>query len=166
MRVFAVVFVVLILAAGCGPKAPPAAPAGTSPTALQYQDLEGKPRSLDELKGRVVLLDFWATWCGPCLESLPLYETWQKELGPSGLTIVAVSVDKEKEPVIGFLAKNAPSLTAFHDPQFKVVSAVKVPKMPTAFLIARDGSVVMRHEGFTKKSAVELEAKIREQLAK
>lgn len=131
---------------------------------LELVDVEGRPHRLSELRGQVVLLDFWATWCAPCLESLPLYETWQKDLGDKGLVVVAVSVDEEDAPVAEFAKRYAPSVKVLRDAEGVAASRLGLPKMPTAFVIDRDGAVVERRAGFDQEEAAALRASIERRL--
>lgn len=131
------------------------------PADLSFVDLAGKPHTLAELSGKVVLLDFWATWCAPCKKSLPVYAAWQRELGPKGLVVVAVSVDDTTKPVPRFVSATCPDVTVWWDSGHAVAERLALRTMPTAFLIGRDGAVVLKHEGFeahdeaTLRSAVE-----------
>jgi thiol-disulfide isomerase/thioredoxin len=94
------------------------------------------------------MVDFWATWCAPCKASFPAYSAMQKELADRGLTIVAVSVDKQREPYAEFVKKFAPDFATVRDGGQKLVSAMKVPGMPTCYLIDRKGVLRVIHSGF------------------
>jgi thiol-disulfide isomerase/thioredoxin len=107
--------------------------------------LEG---SLPERAGKVVLVDFWATWCGPCKASFPAYTTLQRELAERGFTIIAVSVDKQKGQYDEFVKKFAPAFPTVRDAAQKMAAAVKVPGMPTSYLIDRQGVLRSVHTGF------------------
>ena len=97
-----------------------------------YQ-LEGKlPQAL---KGQVILLDFWASWCAPCKTSFPAMEELQKKYAPEGLTIIAVSVDEKPENMQRFLKSLKVSFTIVRDAQHKLVAAADIKAMPTSFLI-------------------------------
>jgi len=108
--------------------------------------LEGKlPESL---KGQVILLDFWASWCGPCKTSFPVMEELNKKYASQGLTIVAVSVDEKQENMQRFLKSTKVSFTVVRDAQHKLVAAADIKAMPTSFLIDRAGKIRMIHVGF------------------
>src|SRR5258706_4866050 len=92
--------------------------------------LEGKLP--EELTGRVILLDFWASWCGPCKSSFPVMEELKTKYADRGLTIVAVSVDKKQENVERFLKTVKVSFTVVRDAQQKLVAAANVRAMPTS----------------------------------
>ncbi|MCA9516860.1 MAG: TlpA family protein disulfide reductase [Myxococcales bacterium] len=128
-------------------------------------DVDGNPHSLAEFRGKVVLLDFWATWCAPCLESLPLYDTWQQDLGDQGLVVVAVSVDEEDAPVASFAAKYAPHVTVLRDAKGDAASRFGLPKMPTAFVLDRSGRIVEAHPGFSEEEAQTLRKSLVQRLA-
>jgi thiol-disulfide isomerase/thioredoxin len=113
--------------------------------ALASFGLEGQ---LPDQTGKVVLVDFWATWCAPCRASFPAYSSIQRELADRGLVINAVSVDKGKGPYDEFLKKFAPAFVTVRDGGQRMVSEVKVPSMPTSYLIDRHGNLRAIHSGF------------------
>jgi len=151
--------------AGCATtkgKTPPP-PTERLPT-IVAPDLDGRARGLDEFIGRVVLLDFWATWCDPCLESLPVYAELQAELGERGLTVIAVNVDEADEPVAEFAERFAPGVLVLLDPEATLPPRLGVKVMPTAWLLDREGLVQDRREGFHRDEEEALRAKIVELL--
>jgi thiol-disulfide isomerase/thioredoxin len=107
--------------------------------------LEGQ---LPEMKGQVVLVDFWASWCAPCRASFPAYSAMQRELGPQGFTLLAVSVDKTAAPYADFLKKFAPGFATARDGTQKLAAELHVPGMPTSYLIDRRGILRAVHVGF------------------
>ena len=113
--------------------------------------------------GRVVLVDFWATWCGPCKASFPAYTQLQRELGERGFTIVAVSVDKQKGAYDEFVKKFAPAFPTLRDAGQKMVGEVKVPAMPTSYLLDRHGILRSVHSGFHGDGTVK---ELREEIIK
>ena len=120
--------------------------------------------ALDALKGKTVLVDFWASWCGPCRQSFPWMNDLQKRYGGKGLAIVAVNLDKDREFADEFLAEVPASFTVAFDPSGKTAERYKVKAMPSTFLISPDGKVLARHAGFDTKHAPEFEAQIAEAL--
>jgi thiol-disulfide isomerase/thioredoxin len=98
--------------------------------------------------GKVVLVDFWASWCAPCKASFPAMAKIHGDYAPKGLQIVAVSIDEKPAAATGFWKKLAPPFTAVHDRELKLVKQVVVPTMPTSYLVDRAGKVRFVHEGF------------------
>lgn len=134
---------------------------GQALPAIDLPDLKSSERvSINENGGRVVLLDFWATWCKPCMKSLPVYESWQKELGARGFAVLAVSVDEADAPVARFAARLAPSVQVLLDPEGLAPSALALGGLPVAFLVGRDGIVRSHHVGFHTADEAALKAEI------
>lgn len=106
--------------------------------------------SLRALKGKVVYLDFWASWCAPCRESFPWMSRMQSELGRDGLVVVAVDVDREHADAERFIRELSPQFRVVFDPEGVLPQRFGVRGMPTSFLIDRNGRVVRRHEGFRR----------------
>jgi len=104
--------------------------------------------------GRVVLVDFWATWCAPCRASFPAYSALQRELGDRGLVIIGVSVDQDETHYARFVDKFAPGFATVRDAEQKLVAAVHPPAMPTCYLIDRHGVVQVIHSGFHGASTI------------
>ncbi|MDB6112548.1 MAG: Redoxin domain protein [Pedosphaera sp.] len=112
---------------------------------LATQHLEGKlPASL---KGKVVLVDFWASWCAPCAKSFPAMEELQKRY-PDRVVILAVSVDEKASDMQAFLKKHPATFTVVRDAEHKLVAAVNAESMPTSFLVDAAGKVRFIHNGF------------------
>lgn len=99
-------------------------------------------------EGRVVLVDFWASWCAPCKASFPALAKLHQDYAARGLTIVAVGIDEKSPAAVAFVKKLAPPFLTVHDRAQKLVKQVAVPTMPTSYLIGRDGRVRYLHEGF------------------
>jgi len=122
--------------------------------------LEG---TLPDLKGKVVLVDFFASWCGPCKESFPVMQELHKKYAGKDFVIIAVNVDKKKSDMDNFLKKHPTDFAIVRDATNKLVNEVKIPTMPTSFVIDRTGKVHSMHRGFKgeeskKKYTEEIEA--------
>jgi thiol-disulfide isomerase/thioredoxin len=104
--------------------------------------------SLPDTASRVVLVDFWASWCAPCWASFPAYARLQAAYAARGLVIVAVGVDDVPSAYEAFVARLKPSFATLHDSQHKLVGEVQVPTMPTSYLLDRGGKVRFVHPGF------------------
>jgi thiol-disulfide isomerase/thioredoxin len=102
----------------------------------------------DDLKGKIVLVDFWASWCGPCKQSFPVMEDLLKKYGSRGFAIVAISVDQNKKDMANFLKKNPVSFTVVRDARQRMVAQVDVAAMPSSFLLDGQGKVRFLHTGF------------------
>jgi len=122
--------------------------------------------SLESLRGKTVLVDFWASWCGPCRQSFPWMNDLQKRYGDKGLTIVAVNLDKDREFANAFLAEVPASFTVVFDPAGTTAERYKVKAMPTTVLVSADGHVLVTHTGFDARKAPEFEAQIAEALTR
>ena len=108
--------------------------------------LEGKLP--DTAKAKVVMVDFWASWCDPCKRSFPVMEELHQRYGKDGLVIIAVNVDEKRADMEAFLKKNAVSFAVLGDGNQKLVERAGVAAMPTSFLIDKDGKVRFLHNGF------------------
>ena len=132
-------------------KKPPAA-AG-DPVQAPGFDLPGRAGrvSLEALRGKVVYVDFWASWCGPCRSSFPWLSALHDRYAAKGLVIVAINLDKDRDAAIAFLEQYpAPFLVAF-DPDGKSAEAFNVPAMPSSYLINPAGLIVHADAGFDAK---------------
>ena len=116
---------------------------------LKLLNMDGKQVDLEKLKGQVVLVNFWATWCPPCRREMPsLQRLWQK-LGKSKLQIVAVNVGEDADTVLGFMGMldTSPTFPIVFDKDSAVLNAWPVKGLPTTFLIDRNGHVAYRAIG-------------------
>ena len=103
---------------------------------------------LSQLRGKVVLLDFWASWCSPCRKSLPLYNDLRKQFAGQPFEVVAVSVDASKEDAMGFLNKHPLDYLVGWDASAKLAETYQVPGMPSSYVISPEGVVKHVHKGF------------------
>lgn len=121
---------------------------------------------LDSLDARVVLVDFWASWCVPCRSSFPWMNDLEKRFGQKGLEIVAINLDKERAAAEKFLTANPAAFTIAFDPTGKTAEAYRVAAMPSSFLVARDGTILARHQGFDPKKTAQIEERIAAECAR
>jgi len=122
--------------------------------------------SLSKYKGKVVYIDFWASWCAPCRKSFPWMNKMHSKYKSKGLKIIAVSLDNDNSVTKKFIKKNPALFTVAYDPDGKVADKYGVQVMPTSYLIGRDGKVVMTHKGFRTKHKEGLEEEIVKALKK
>lgn len=121
---------------------------------------------LSEYKGKVIYLDFWASWCIPCRKSFPWMNEIQKRYGNKGFKVIAVNLDQEKDKAKAFLDKIPAHFTVAYDPEGVSATAFKVKGMPSTYLIDRNGKIVFSHIGFRKKEIPAMEQKIKQLLKK
>ena len=108
---------------------------------------DGRRLSLAALRGKVVLLTFWATWCQPCRDEMPLFERLHRDLGGRGLVVLGVNAREDPAPIVEFARALDLSFPLAVDPDGKVGAAYGVVGLPTTFLIGRDGRAVGRTVG-------------------
>jgi thiol-disulfide isomerase/thioredoxin len=135
-----------------------------APAVAIYQ-LDGKPFSLAALKGHVVLLDFWASWCAPCRKSFPFLDDLQTRHAQDGLRIVGLTLEEDEDAITGFLEDVPAHFTIVRDPTERAGEAFGVVAMPTTFLIDREGNVAARFEGGDESVHKKIEAAITTLLA-
>ena len=124
------------------------------------------PIALKQFAGKVVYLDFWASWCAPCKTSFPLLNKLHTKLKEQGFEVVAVNLDETKLLGEKFLQEVPVDFTVLHDEKGEWADKYVVESMPTSFIIDKNGVVQKIHHGFTSDDIKELEAKITELLAK
>ena len=124
--------------------APPVPAPGTT-----FKDADGRPVTLAAFRGRVVLLNFWATWCAPCIREMPSLDRVQAQFEEAGLTVVAVSEDFAGVPVVQpfFERLKLEHLQVYLDVEFALAKALGVRGLPTTLLIDRQGRLVGGLEG-------------------
>lgn len=125
--------------------------------ACELATLDGEPvESLQALKGEVLYVDFWASWCPPCAQSFPFMNQLRKDFGEQGLRIIGVNLDENVADADKFLAKHAPEFTIVTDPTKQCAKDFDVIAMPSSYLIDRDGVVRYIHRGFRPGETEEL----------
>jgi len=133
--------------------------AETTPNVTLYA-LDGKPFTLTSLKGKVVLLDFWASWCAPCRKSFPFLDEMQTKHASAGLRVVGLTLEEDDDAVTGFLASVPVNFTIARDTSERAGEAFGVVAMPTTFLIDREGRVAARFEGGDESVHKKIEAAV------
>ncbi|MEP7297084.1 MAG: TlpA disulfide reductase family protein [Burkholderiales bacterium] len=116
--------------------------------------------NLANLKGKVVYVDFWASWCGPCKQSFPFMNALQSKYRAQGFEILAVNVDAKREDADKFLSEVPAQFTVAFDAKGESAKRFDVKSMPSSYLIGRDGKVVAAHKGFKEEERQELESRI------
>ncbi len=106
---------------------------------------------LGPYRGKVVYLDFWASWCGPCRESFPWLSALAREFGSGDLVVIGVNVDKDRQRAQRFLEDTPAGFPIVYDPDGQLAAAYKITGMPSAVLIDRQGRVRFQHVGFSTK---------------
>ncbi len=151
----------LILAAGlfCGASAL-AAPAPE----FTLSNAAGQAVSLSQLRGKLVYLDFWASWCGPCRQSFPWMNEMLGKYQAQGLEIVAVNLDTSRADADSFLEKNPAAFSVVFDPTATLPPQYGVKGMPTSYLIDPSGEIILQHSGFNASHREILEASIQQAL--
>jgi thiol-disulfide isomerase/thioredoxin len=114
--------------------------------------------------GKVVLVDFWASWCGPCRHSFPWLNDMATKYADQGFEVLGVNLDTEADEAARFLAKLPARFPVVYDPEGVTPALYNVKGMPTSVLIGRDGTVRYQHIGFTQQSREGLEAAIKQAL--
>lgn len=116
--------------------------------------------NLSDYRGKVVVLDFWASWCVPCRRSFPWMNEMQQKYADDGLVVIAVNLDNEAADAQKFLQQYPAKFTISYDHERQLVREYAVEAMPSSFLIDRDGSIIERHLGFKSGKTDEYEAAI------
>lgn len=133
-----------------------ASPGDEAPSFELIDMRTGEEIRLEQLSGQVVYLDFWASWCGPCLKSFPFMSRLQRDYGERGLAVVAVNLDQKPEDAEEFLAGNEASFIVVENQAGNVAEAYGVIAMPSTYIIDRDGRIAEVHHGFKSEDEDEI----------
>jgi len=123
---------------------------------------QNKTIDLSKYRGKVVYLDFWASWCDPCKRSFPWMNKLQEQYGRDGLEIVAVSLDTSRKDAEAFLARIPANFDVAFDEKGKTAKAYKLKAMPSSFLIDRKGRLVHKSLGYRNEEKKIIEKKIQQ----
>lgn len=158
-------FIALVLAGLAQAVPAHAAQTGAPAPPFALPTSHGDAISLAQLRGRVVYVDFWASWCGPCRRSFPWMNALKARYGKDGLAIVGINVDKRREDAERFLRDTPASFTIAFDAAGKTPAAYDVKGMPSSYVVDRKGNVVAIEEGFHDERRDAIEARLRALLA-
>jgi thiol-disulfide isomerase/thioredoxin len=137
----------------------PLAARGVAPAVTFVAD-DGTQRALHASRGRVVLLDIWASWCEPCRRAFPVLDQLYRAYNDQGLDVFAVNVDEQRKDANRFLDGRAHAMPVFFDPEGRTPAAFKVQAMPSSFLIDRRGVIRFAHEGYSDQVLQSYKAEI------
>ena len=125
-----------------------AAEVGKSAPDFTLKSLDGKNLKLSEMTGNVILINFWASWCGPCREEMPLLNALHNKYEPLGFTVLGVNVEEDLKGAKGFLKNFPVDFPVLLDNTNKVSKQFKVVAMPTTIVVDRDGNMRYLHQGY------------------
>ncbi len=139
---------------------------GETVPSFKARTIDGsKSIALEDYRGKVVWLDFWASWCPPCLKSLPKYNDLRREIGTSNFEVVAINVDENTDDARKFLQKHPVSYPIAKDPKGILPGVFGVKAMPTSYLIDKNGVVQYVHTAFKEGDIDKLRVEIQKLIA-
>jgi thiol-disulfide isomerase/thioredoxin len=125
----------------------PLASGAPAPT-FQLDSAEGKAVDLSGLKGRVIMINFWASWCGPCRKEMPILEQLNKQYRSKGLTLIGVNVEPDSKAALNWLKETPVSFPILFDTDSRVSKLYQVAGMPNTVIVDRRGTVRYIHRGY------------------
>lgn len=134
------------------------------PAATVFAGDDGSGLNLEQYRGKVVVVDFWASWCVPCRRSFPWMNTIQAKYADDGLIILAINMDSEAGEAATFLRDYPADFEILYDPAGDIAQEFEVIAMPSSYIFDRDGNQVTRHLGFKVREQDEYEALLVETL--
>ncbi len=132
---------------------------------LLSQGIQGSEIDISAYKGKVVYVDFWASWCSPCVQSFPFMNDLHDKYQKDGLVVLAINLDTEPKAAAAFLEQHPAKFEIMYDPEAKLAKAYELKAMPTSYIYDRQGQLLGSHLGFKKRDVAELENQIRAVLA-
>ena len=155
--ILAIILTTGLLITGCGSdSSSPAAVVGNPAPNFQLPDLDGQTISLNDLKGKPVLINFWATWCSPCVSEMPYIQEIHEDWSDTGLMVLAINIGDSPQAVEQFLQEHNLALPVLLDTQNRVAAQYGIQYIPTTFFIDKDGIIQEKIVGaFTSKTQIE-----------
>jgi cytochrome c biogenesis protein CcmG/thiol:disulfide interchange protein DsbE len=153
---FAILLLLASLLSSCRSSSPKGH-AGSGAPDFTVTDIQGKKLSLSDYRGKVVLLDFWATWCAPCLEEIPHFVDMQQKLGPEGFQTIGISMDDGPRPVEKFYQDHKLNYPVAIGDDKLATSYGGIMGLPVTFVINRDGQIRKKFVGATDPALIEQE---------
>ncbi|MES1205716.1 MAG: TlpA disulfide reductase family protein [Pseudomonadota bacterium] len=148
-------------AGGGSPRSASGDSVGRPAPEIVVERLNGQSLALSSLRGKVVLLDVWASWCVPCKKELPMLDAIARRLGARGVEVLAVSIDQKRTNVVKFLDSQPRwALTVAHDPRGAIADTLQPDKMPTSYVIDRTGVIRYVNGGFEPADAPVIERRL------
>jgi peroxiredoxin len=136
------------LAVTAAPVALGAPSVGVSAPGFELSALDGKPLGLNELRGQVVLINFWASWCGPCRTEMPRLDALYRKYKAAGVTLVGINVEPESADALNYLKGTPVTFPILFDSDSKVSKLYEVAGMPSTVILDRKGTVRYIHRGY------------------
>jgi thiol-disulfide isomerase/thioredoxin len=156
LQMFVVVIATVALSAGGDARMAPS---------IALPDREGTTVTLDSLRGKVVLVDIWASWCPPCKAAFPAYDKLYRDYRARGLEVLAINVDEKRSAADAFLNGREFAVRVLFDPKGTAPMGFDLKAMPTSYLVDKRGAVRFSHEGFTDKIVLEYRDEIEQLIA-
>jgi thiol-disulfide isomerase/thioredoxin len=137
---------------------PTSAAADASSALRQHclHDLHGEELDLSDLSGRIVVVNFWASWCKPCRTELPVFDAWHREIPADEVAFAAISIDQDVRKARRFVEREGLQLPVYHDGSDGLARELDLPYLPCTYLIDQAGRVVLVSSGATEEKLAEL----------
>ncbi|MCC7153383.1 MAG: TlpA family protein disulfide reductase [Bryobacterales bacterium] len=145
IQIFAGILLVALCWVIAGAMREPIVNAGDTAPKFKVVTDSGKTLTRGDFGGKVLVLNFWATWCPPCIEEIPSLDALQRQFGKQGLVVLAISVDKNEKTYRDFLKRANVSFQTARDPEADISSSYGTYKYPETYLVDRDGKVVAKY---------------------
>jgi cytochrome c biogenesis protein CcmG, thiol:disulfide interchange protein DsbE len=133
--------------------------------AIELQGPQGNPVRVSDFRGKVVLVDFWASWCGPCKLSFPALDALYRKRHAEGLEVLAIDVDEDRRQGDEFLKGRPHEMLVLFDPEGRAPAAFHVEAMPSSYLVDRRGRIRFKHVGYTTAVDAAYEREVNELLS-